>query len=132
MSAPYMMSVPTISNDGSGASYFGTRDIALNGEITRLLSDQIEAVNFRLRRSEGYSSDFHVANDPTLLIVLSGTIRIELPNGESRDFTTGDLYIAEDYLEADITFDAARHGHRAEMIGDTPYTALHLKLERRN
>ena len=126
-----LMTIPTISNDGRGASYFGMRDIELNGDMTRRLSDQIDAVNFRLRQSEGYSSDYHVAGDPTLLIVLSGTMRIELPNGTARDFTQGDLYIAEDYLEAGIEFDDRLHGHRAEMIGDTPYKAVHIKLERR-
>lgn len=127
----HTITVPTISNDGRGASYFGTRDIALTGDMTRLLSDQIDAVNFRLRQSEGYASDYHVAGDPTLLIVLSGTMRIELPNGEARDFTQGDLYIAEDYLDMGIAFDPSLHGHRAEMIGTVPYRALHLKLARR-
>lgn len=125
------MSVPTISNDGRGASYFGARDVCLTGEVTRRLSEQIGALNFRLRRSVGYSSDFHVAGDPTLLIVLSGIIKIELPTGERREFSKGDLYIAEDYLEDDVAFDPSFHGHRAEMIGDSPYEALHLKLSKR-
>lgn len=131
MTKPQFITIPTISNDGKGPSFFGQRVIALNGDITRLLSNQINAVNFRLRHSEGYSSDYHVAGDPTLIIVLSGTIRIELPNGDHRDFTQGDLYIAEDYLASGFEFDSARHGHRAEMIGDTPYKAVHIKLGRR-
>jgi len=97
---PDNITVPTITNDGQGASRFSTRQIALTGDVTRQLSDQIGAVNFRLRRSEGYSADYHVAGDPTLLIVLSGTMRIELPSGERRDFSKGDMYIAEDYLAA--------------------------------
>lgn len=131
MSTTNLMRLPTISNDGHGASYFGHRDIELNGNITRQLSDQISAVNFRLRQSESYSSAYHVAGDPTLLIVLTGTMRIELPNGEAREFTQGDLYIAEDYLEAGVTFDETLHGHRAQMIGDIPYRAVHIKLARR-
>jgi len=87
MTKPHFITIPTISNDGECPSFFGQREIALNGDVTRLLSDQINAVNFRLRHSKGYSSDYHVAGDPTLLIVLSGTIRIELPNGDHRDFT---------------------------------------------
>ena len=131
MSPTGLIRIPTISNDGRGASYFGERDVELNGDISRLLSDQIDAVNFRLRQSEGYASNYHVAGDPTLLIVLSGTMRIELPNGEARDFTQGDLYIAEDYLDEDVKFETGLHGHRAEMIGDTPYRAVHIKLARR-
>ena len=125
------MTLATISNDGRGASFFGTRDIPLSGDITRLLSDQIKAENFRLRHSEGYSSGYHVAGDPTLLIVLNGTIRTELPIGKSRTFTQGDLYIAEDYLEAGVEFNPTLHGHRAEMVGETPYRAVHIKLSER-
>lgn len=125
------ITVPTITNDGQGASYFSTREIELNGDITRQLSDQISVVNFRLRRSLGYSADYHVAGDPTLLIVLSGTMRIELPSGEHRDFSVGDMYIAEDYLLPEIDFKKGRHGHRAQTLDSLPYNALHLKLARR-
>ena len=130
-STPSLITVPTLTNDGQGASYFSAREIELNGDITRQLSDQIGAVNFRLRRSIGYSADYHVAGDPTLLIVLSGTMRIELPSGEYRDFSVGEMYIAEDYLTPNTEFKSGRHGHRAQTIGSAPYNALHLKLARR-
>jgi len=125
------ITVPTITNDGEGASYFSTREIELNGDAARQLSDQIEAVNFRLRRSVGYRAEAHVAGDPTLLIVLSGTMRIELPSGEHRDFSKGDMYIAEDYLTPNTAFESGRHGHSARTLGDELYEALHLKLARR-
>ena len=50
---------------------------------------------------------------------------------EAREFSQGDLYIAEDYLDADTEFKKGFHGHRAEMIGDTPYQAVHIKLSQR-
>lgn len=125
------MTVPTITNDGRGPSVFSTLEIELSGEISRQLSGQISAVNFRLRRSVDYSADFHVAGDPTLLIVLSGTMRITLPSGDSKDFSVGDIYIAEDYLAPDATFEKGVHGHSAKTIGEIPYNALHLKLSRR-
>ena len=131
MSLTYMQIVTTITNDGQGPSFFSSREIELNGDITRQLSDQIDAVNFRLRRSENYSAGFHVAGDPTLLIVLAGTMRITLPSGESCDFTQGDMYIAEDYLAAGVAFETGLHGHSAKTIGDVPYSAVHLKLSRR-
>ena len=38
----------------------------MNGSPARFLSEQISAENFRLRNSHAkYSSDFHVAGDPT-------------------------------------------------------------------
>lgn len=131
MAGPHIISVPTITNDGQGGSYFSEREIALNGDISRQLSDQIAAVNFRLRRSENYQAGFHVAGDPTLLVVLSGTMRISLPSGAYRDFTQGDMYIAEDYLAAGVEFQAGLHGHSAKTIGDVPYNAMHLKLSQR-
>ena len=130
--APHKITVPTITNDGQGASHFSTREIDLNGDAARQLSDQIGAVNFRLRRSVGYSADVHVAGDPTLLIVLSGTMRIELPSGEHRDFSKGDMYIAEDYLAVGVEFKEGLHGHSAHTIGNEVYEALHLKLARRD
>jgi len=128
---PHILSIPAITNDGQGASHFSQREIALNGDISRQLSEQISAVNFRLRRSENYEASFHVAGDPTLLIVLSGTMRISLPNGQSRDFTQGDMYIAQDYLAVGAEFEAGVHGHSAQTVGDVPYNAVHLKLSRR-
>ena len=119
-SKPHKITVPTISNDGQGASFFGARAIDLNGDISRQLSDQIAAVNFRLRRSIGYSADYHVAGDPTLLIVLGGTMRIELPSGEHRDFSKGDMYIAEDYLAPGTVFVSGKHATARRLSGTHP------------
>ena len=89
----------SVTNDGYGASYFCKKSVELSGEPSRRLSQQIDAVNFRLRSSDtSYVSGFHVAGDPTLLIILSGTVRIELHNGDSREFNAGEMFVAEDYL----------------------------------
>ena len=121
-----------VQNDGHGESVFSTRPIDLAGTNERLLSEQISALNFRLRQSNSsYTSDFHVAGDPTLLIILTGTLRVELRNGEYQDFSKGNLFIAEDFLHAETHFDETRHGHRATVIGDEDLSALHLKLEKR-
>ncbi len=125
------MRIPIVTNDGSNASVFSERDVNMSGEMTRYLSDQIGAVNFRLRESHGYKSDYHCAGDPTLLIVLSGAIRIMLVSGEDRLFRAGDLYVAQDYIDDGVSFDPAIHGHRAEQIGETPYRAVHIKLKQR-
>ena len=81
---PSFIHIPTIENQGKLTSYFSEQSIQLNGSPERFLSDQISAENFRLRTSEpAYSSTWHVAGDPTLLIILSGIIRIELRSGET-------------------------------------------------
>ena len=125
------INLPTVTNDGLGASVFSERAISLHGENARKLSERQNAENFRFRTSDhSYRSDWHVAGDPTLIIVMTGELRICLRNGEQRDFRAGEAFIAEDYLN-NIEFDHALHGHRAEVIGDDMFTAIHLKLAKR-
>jgi len=126
------MSVVCVTNDGSNESFFDRRDIQLSGDQQRQLSEQISAVNFRLRTSPpDYASDWHVATDPTLLIILSGCIEIELRNGQKKQFVAGEMFIAEDYLNSENCFDNTKHGHRATVLGDNTLKALHLKLNKR-
>jgi len=128
-----MLTIAVVSSDGVGPSQFSEREVNLSGDEQRRLSEQISAVNFRLRTSSSdYSSSYHVAGDPTLLIVLSGTVRIELRNGEYKDFTNGEMFVAQDYLSDGIDFDDLKHGHRAEVVNDVPLSVLHLKLEKRS
>jgi len=125
------MIIPCVVNNGEGSSTFSTQEIALNGAPLRMLSEQQNCINFRLRHSvANYSSDWHVAGDSTLLVILTGTIRIELRNGTTKDFSAGELFIAEDFLLPDVVFDNAIHGHRAEAVGEEGLSVLHLKLKR--
>lgn len=121
----------SVTSDGVGSTSFGSRQIDLNGEDRWFLSEQQSALNFRLRSSApGYKSDWHVAGDPTLLIILKGTIEIEIRNGDTYQFKVGDMFVAEDYLKAGETFNEL-HGHRAKVVGRDTLEALHLKLEKR-
>jgi len=126
------ITVCTVSSNGIEASYFGERAVTLNGDEQRQLSDQIDAVNFRLRTSGAeYQSGWHVAGDPTLLIMLSGAIEIELRNGQKKQFCTGEMFIAEDFLKQGVEFDDRQHGHRARVINKENIRVLHLKLSKR-
>ncbi|MCE7990938.1 MAG: hypothetical protein HEP71_03120 [Roseivirga sp.] len=94
-----------------------------------VLTDRIEAQNLRLRESApGYQTDWHVAGDPTLIIIQQGTLRIHLQNGDYRDFSKGDSFIARDYLPDNIDFDKGIHGHKAEVRGNDTLKAVHIKL----
>lgn len=132
LSEDYMNSefrIPTIDIDDSGISIFGETTHELVDRNGMLLSEQINAVNFRLRESlAGYETDWHVAGDPTLLLIMSGTLRISLRDGDFRDFSKGELFIAKDRLLADSEFDKLRHGHRAQVIGDGLLRVVHIKL----
>jgi len=127
----YIKTIPSIVNDGDRASYFGVHEIELKGDVAWMLSEQQSALNFRLRSSDaGYQSDWHVAGDPTLLIVLSGVIEIELRDGSSQRFAAGEMFVAEDYLDGHTEFSNSL-GHRARVVGQEPLKALHLKLSKR-
>lgn len=126
------ISIPSISNDGEGESVFSERKVEMMGSSERFLSEQIPALNFRMRASDSsYASGWHVSGDPTLLVILSGALRIGLRNGKTRDFSAGDMFVAEDYLKQDKLFDPDLHGHRAEVLGDTSLSAIHIKLNKR-
>ena len=121
-----------IENENNGASYFSEKSYELGQLGGMWISEQQSAINFRHRKSlAGYASDWHVAGDPTLIIILSGTLRLFLRNGEHRDFTKGDQFIAADYLDTDVDFDQSIHGHSAEVIGETTLEAVHIKLSKR-
>lgn len=125
------LEIVTIDSDGKGVSIFSKAQYVLNDRAGMLLTEPLNAVNFRLRQSlQDYKSGWHVAGDPTLIIILSGSLRIVLRNGEYRDFAAGEMFVAKDRLEQGVEFDEARHGHRAEVIGDVPLTAVHIKLAR--
>ena len=121
--------IPTITIDEEFISIFSEESheqITMGG---MMLTNRINAQNLRLRESKpGYVSNFHVAGDPTLIIVQQGTLRITLQNGESKDFSSGDLFIAKDYLLDSIDFDPTIHGHKAEVFGNKLFKAVHVKL----
>lgn len=124
--------IPSIRNDERGVSIFGVREISLDGNSNWMLSDQQQALNFRLRSSSSpYESNWHVAGDPTLLIILNGAIEIELRDGSSKTFSIGDMFIAEDHLPDGVKFNPSLSGHRARVVGGGELQALHLKLEKR-
>ncbi|MDC0088232.1 hypothetical protein OAI07_01680 [Akkermansiaceae bacterium] len=123
------ITVPVLHNPDSGVSLFTEEVYSLEDYNGLFISPRQEAQNFRHRMSEpGYSSSWHVAGDPTLILIRSGVLRIALRDGSYRDFKAGDLFIAKDYLEKGCSFDDEIHGHTAELIGDEPLLAIHIKL----
>ena len=120
--------ISTITIDNSFISVFSQTEFPQHERGGMILTDRIEALNLRLRESApGYATDWHVAGDPTLIIVQQGTIRITLRNGSFQDFSTGDMFIAQDYLPPHLKFGVS-HGHKAAVIGDQWFHAVHIKL----
>lgn len=130
MKSSNQINLITVENDGIGASYFGQQSITLNGDPLRMLSEQQNAENFRFRTSSAdYESGWHTAGDPTLLIILAGSVEIILRDSSNKTFHTGDMFIARDYLKREIT-QSDLHGHRARVHSEHELMAIHIKLNK--
>lgn len=113
----------------TGCSVFEEQSLSMEDYNGLFITQRIGAQNFRHRMSQpGYYSDWHVAGDATLIIIRTGTLRIGLRNGEYKDFSAGDMFIAKDKLQEDEVFNTDVHGHTAEVIGEQILTAVHIKL----
>ena len=94
-----MLTLTQITVDEHFTSIFSDQEYPQIIRGGMLLTEQISALNLRLRESEvGYASDWHVAGDPTLILVQQGVLRILLRDGSAKDFSAGDAFIAQDYL----------------------------------
>jgi len=123
------ITVPVLTNEPSGISVFKDVEYSVEDYNGLMITDRQDALNFRYRISEpGYFSSWHVAGDPTLIIIRSGMLRMTLRNGEYRDFSAGDLFIAQDKLVEGEVFDNTKHGHTAQLIGENTVQAVHIKL----
>ncbi|MFT4807378.1 MAG: hypothetical protein ACI9LX_000697 [Paraglaciecola sp.] len=121
--------VPILCNSKTNHSYFLDQKYCLDDYNGLFISPRQQALNFRHRVSEpGYYSDWHVAGDPTLIIIRSGILRIGLRDKSYRDFAAGDVFIAQDKLTDNRRFENNIHGHTAQVIGSQQLIALHLKL----
>jgi len=125
-----VLSSPIVANTGkTGHSMFSDTHYSVQDYNGLFITDRMDALNFRHRASEpGYFSSWHVAGDPTLIIIRSGILRMTLRSGEYRDFSAGDLFIAQDHLQVGEEFDDEVHGHTAELIGDETLLAVHIKI----
>ncbi len=127
MNKPFI--VTTITTNENGISIFEEVTFDVNQRGGMFLTDQIAAKNFRIRKSNfGYETDFHFAGDATFIVILKGSLKIELQNGDYKLFSAGDYFIAKDNLPENIIFDNQIHGHKASVIGDESLEAIHIKL----
>lgn len=122
-------SITTITTNESGISIFSEDDFEMLQRGGMFLTEQIASKNLRIRKSDvGYETDFHLSGDPTLIIILKGTLKIELQNGEFKTFSAGNTFIAKDNLPENMVFDNKIHGHKASVIGNETLEAIHIKL----
>lgn len=121
--------VPSITIDQGFVSIFSEEEFPQHSRGGMILTERIEAQNLRLRESApGYTTDWHVAGDPTLIIIQQGTLCITLQDGSHRSFNAGDSFIAKDYLPEGLKFNSQIHGHKAAVMGAETLKAVHIKL----
>lgn len=124
----HTVSLSIVTVNSNFQSVFNSLSLSLDDMNGMFISGRQSALNFRHRKSKpGYQSDWHVAGDPTLLLIQQGCIEITLRSGESRLFSAGEQFIAADFLPDGMNFDTS-HGHSARVIGETPLQAVHIKL----
>lgn len=127
MNKPFI--VTTITTNKNGISVFLETDFEVHQRGGLFLTEQITSKNFRVRKSDvGYQTDFHLAGDATFIIIQKGRLKIELQNGESKIFSAGDSFIAQDNLPENVIFDNKIHGHKASVVGTEILQAIHIKL----
>lgn len=125
-----MFKIKCITTNKKYNSIFTEVTYEKNDRNGLIISEQIGAKNFRLRESKvGYSTNWHLAGDPTLIIIQKGTLRITLQNNQFIDFEAGEQFIATDNLPENIAFDSTIHGHKASVIGEENLMAIHIKLD---
>lgn len=125
-----MISIPTISVNEDFVTVFSEEAFPQHVRGGMNLTERIDAQNLRIRTSKaGYESDWHVAGDPTLIVIQRGILKITLRNGEHKDFSAGHMFIAKDYLPKHMPFDSEKHGHCAKVLGNETLLAVHIKLE---
>lgn len=122
------ITIPLIAVDDQLRSVFSEKTLQMSARGGMNITEQLPAHSCRLRHSAaGYCSDWHVAGDPTLIVIQQGVLRIYLRDNSYKDFKAGDCFIAQDYLPEGIAF-SEQHGHRAEVLGEQDLYAAHLKL----
>ena len=126
---PPKHALPALITGEDGRTIWAAHDWPVETRGGMLLSPRIGCSSLRLRRSEpGYTADWHVAGDPTLIVIRSGRVRLVLRDGSERVFGAGDAFVAADDVPGTKAFDPGLHGHRAEVVGGEAFEAIHIKL----
>lgn len=119
------MTVTRVYSDEAGDSHFGAREIALRdaGEIG-WLSDPINARAVIFRTKEpGYDYDWHVAPQRQFIVLLDGSIEMEVSDGTRRTLRGGDVLLMED---------TSGKGHRTRNLEPRERRSLFIVLDDRS
>ena len=105
--------VTRIYTDATGVTHFEDGEVVLHpgGEIGSL-SESIQPSSLVLRRTDaGYDYDWHPTPARQFIFLMTGSIEIEVGDGEKRTFSGGTTLFLED---------TEPPGHRTRNVGPTP------------
>ena len=105
-----------------GKSHFEDVDIPLNNIIgAQKMSEQRNATGIIFRETSGdYDLDWHNAPRRQYIINLEGGVEIAVDEGDSRTFSPGDVFLAED---------TTGRGHKSRAVDNLPRKSIYVTLD---
>ena len=125
---PYLKIDHLITNN-EGFAIWEENKISMNkGNVITKLSEIKESNGHQFRYSPiGFKSDFHCSDEPQLVIILQGIMKIILKDGSSKTFKAGEYFFSNDLLPENETFDIKKHGHKSANVSHEPLITLFIK-----
>jgi len=112
--------ITRIYADGDGESRFEDVQVSCSEAGFGFISDALDVDALYLRETPGaVRQDWHVAPRRQYVVLLSGSVEIEVSDGEVRRFAAGDVLLAED---------TTGKGHRTTALTAAPRRSLFLTL----
>ena len=107
-------------DDGEGHFEDIEIDLCSAGKIGRL-STRYPATGVVFRETTGdYDYDWHKAPARQYVVMLEGSVEVEVADGTRRRFGPGDILLAED---------TTGHGHRSRAVDHQPRRSLFITLD---
>ena len=114
------MKMTRIYVDSAGESRFEDLEVACSPHPFGFLSSPMEVEEFYLRENVGNSNlGWHLAPQKQYVVLLSGRVEVEVSSGEIRQFSTGDILLAED---------THGKGHRTTSLSEGLRTSLFITV----
>lgn len=116
------MKITRLYSGPDNESHFEDLEIELQdaGDIGEL-SEKVEATGIIFRRTgPDYNYDWHNAPRRQYIIMLDGSVDVEVGDGTVRRFSTGDILLVED---------TTGRGHISRSVDNQPRTSVFVTLE---
>ena len=114
------MKITRIYAQADGESRFEDIEVEESPKGLGFISNPMDVETFYMRETPGLSTqDWHVAPQKQYVVLLSGTVEVEVSSGEIRRFNSGDVILAED------TFGK---GHRTSTLTYGPRKSLFITV----